>query len=273
MRIPAILFACVLALAATALPAQEPAVRADLLLAAASVEPGSTITAGVRLRMAPGWHVSWRNPGDSGLAVRVDWELPTGFTAGPLRWPTPRRFAADGSATFGYAEEVVLLANIVVAADAAVDGPVRIAARCAWLACAEACVPGKADLERLLPAGNGDPGPEQALLRAAETQLPAALPPDDLRVETATLVPATPARLELRLAGTRAGAIVDAIPEAIPGCVVDHGAIRVESGRVVLPIAAPAPGATPAFVLILVAGRGPDARGFAVTVPGAIRTP
>ena len=39
---------------------------ASLLLAADSVAPGGTVLAGVRLKMEPGWHTYWKNPGSAG---------------------------------------------------------------------------------------------------------------------------------------------------------------------------------------------------------------
>ena len=43
------------------------------------------------MRPAPGWHGYWLNPGDAGLPMDVKWQLPTGFSAGPLRYPVPTR--------------------------------------------------------------------------------------------------------------------------------------------------------------------------------------
>ena len=40
---------------------------------------------------APGWHGYWLNPGDAGLPMDVQWQLPEGFAVGPLRYPVPAR--------------------------------------------------------------------------------------------------------------------------------------------------------------------------------------
>ena len=32
------------------------------------------------MRTRPGWHGYWRNPGDAGLPMEVDWDLPPGFS-------------------------------------------------------------------------------------------------------------------------------------------------------------------------------------------------
>jgi DsbC/DsbD-like thiol-disulfide interchange protein len=58
----------------TARPAL-PGLKTDARLVAdvASVEPGTTFTTGIVLTMAPGWHIYWKNPGESGLATSITW--------------------------------------------------------------------------------------------------------------------------------------------------------------------------------------------------------
>ena len=76
--------AAVLALAAFLAPAAAaPIVKTDHVEAAlvserVSAEPGKPLTVGLRLRMIPHWHTYWKNPGDSGLPTRIQWELPPG---------------------------------------------------------------------------------------------------------------------------------------------------------------------------------------------------
>jgi len=91
-------------LALQALGAIEPAVEARLLSAAATMPSGATTTVAVELEIPEPWHVYWRNPGQAGLATRVEWDLPAGVTASALRWPRPpQRFDQGGIVGFGYA--------------------------------------------------------------------------------------------------------------------------------------------------------------------------
>src|SRR4051812_7106861 len=55
--------------------------QASLVIPAETVRPGETIIAGVQLRMPPGWHTYWRNPGAAGGATKIQWTLPQGVTA------------------------------------------------------------------------------------------------------------------------------------------------------------------------------------------------
>ena len=66
-------------------------VRAELLAHAPDgADPGKTVWLGLQLTHQPDWHTYWKNPGDSGLPIAVQWTLPTGITAGDIAWPVPK---------------------------------------------------------------------------------------------------------------------------------------------------------------------------------------
>lgn len=115
-------------------------VTATLMSERPAVAPGESIWVGLKLEMAEGWHTYWRNPGDSGLATMIDWQLPVGLAAGPIQWPTPERQPYGDLMNFGYSDEVTLLARLSVPADAP-TGNAMLMARATWLVCAEICIP------------------------------------------------------------------------------------------------------------------------------------
>ena len=90
-------------------PAPADLVKADLISEAASIAPGETLWVDLHLVVKPGWHVYWRNPGDSGLPTAIDWKLPSGFGAGHIRWPVPEHFAVGGIGNYGYSGSADLL--------------------------------------------------------------------------------------------------------------------------------------------------------------------
>ena len=143
-------------------------VTATLLASHGSVAPGQALWLGLRLDMAPGWHVYWENPGDSGLPTTVELAAP-GLRIGPVRWPVPALLpAAGGIMNLGYEGEVTLLLPAWVETQAA--GGLAIRGEARWLACrADQCIPGRADLALDLPAGPAEP---TAALDAALTALP-----------------------------------------------------------------------------------------------------
>ncbi|MEY4386646.1 MAG: hypothetical protein RLY20_1929 [Verrucomicrobiota bacterium] len=117
--------------------------QAELLLSVESAKPGDTITAAVRLRSAPKWHIYWKNPGDSGMATAIKWQLPAGVTAGEILWPAPERLEAEGLTTFIFENETTLL--IPLKLDAGLEsGPLELKAKVSWLECFETCLPGDA---------------------------------------------------------------------------------------------------------------------------------
>jgi thiol:disulfide interchange protein len=202
MRINALLGAIVGLLLASSPPAAAPPAAGDLVkptlyAESASVAPAGTLWLDLNLAIAPGWHVYWKNPGDSGLPTTIDWTLPDGFSAGDIHWPVPERFVLGPVANYGYAGSANLLVPITTPAALDPAGAVHLAAEVKYLACSEICIPGEAKLALDLPAGSGAPDPLQATrFAAARGELPIAAPfaaqfandPRDLRL----IVPAAP---------------------------------------------------------------------------------
>jgi thiol:disulfide interchange protein DsbD len=166
------------AMTARASPPPDELVRAELLAEPQAIAPGEPFWVGVRLRLKPGWHVYWRNPGDSGEAPTITWHLPPGFSASSIAWPTPVRIPIAHLVNFGYERETMLLARIAPAAELA--DAVDIAADVTWLVCERECIPGEASLSLSLPVARGGTLPvdrAQALVfAAARSDLPAPSP-------------------------------------------------------------------------------------------------
>ncbi|NCZ97019.1 thiol:disulfide interchange protein, partial [bacterium] len=62
---------------------QDAQLKVDLISEPKPILPGQPFTVGLRFQPKPGWHIYWKNPGDSGMAPSVKWRLPQGYTAGP----------------------------------------------------------------------------------------------------------------------------------------------------------------------------------------------
>ena len=149
--------------------------QAQLVLAAESARPGDTVMAGIRLRMGTGWHIYWRNPGGSGIATSVDWELPPGVTPGSIRWPAPRKVPEDDLTTYVYEGEVMLLVPIKLTADLH-PGTLELKAKVSWLECQTGCIPGDAAVQATLTIGpETRPSQDDAAIQAALKKLPQAI--------------------------------------------------------------------------------------------------
>jgi len=130
----------------------DPRVEAALLVDATQVKPGDAFRVGVRFRMDPGWHIYWKNPGDSGLETEVSWDTP-GSTVGPLQWPFPHTFRTpDGFiVTHGYDGEVLLFAQ--ARATESATGTLQLSAAVEALVCEVHCIPAELMLTRSVPLG------------------------------------------------------------------------------------------------------------------------
>ncbi len=136
--------------------AQPAHVTAQLVADRSELAPGQPFYLGVVLHMDPGWHVYWINPGDSGVATRVKWHLPAGFTAGPLMFPTPQRILLPGNIlNYAYEDSVMLASQITPPKTLPANFSGTFSADVSWLVCSNVCVLGKAKLSLAWPV-SGD---------------------------------------------------------------------------------------------------------------------
>ncbi|MGB5324309.1 MAG: thioredoxin family protein [Pseudomonadales bacterium] len=136
-----------------------PHIRVSLLSEHAYLLPGRQQQFALRLEPEQGWHTYWINPGDSGKATALSWQLPRGIRAGALQWPVPERIPFGGGSSFGYHGDTWLLADLAMPSRAVLQeiavqdpgGTVSIAAQASWLVCREVCLQGNAMLRLALP--------------------------------------------------------------------------------------------------------------------------
>jgi thiol:disulfide interchange protein DsbD len=153
-------------------------VQAALISEQAAVAPGSTVLVGLHMKIHPGWHTYWRNPGDSGVATTIDWTLPEGYSAGGIQWPLPERQPVGPLMNYGYSGEVVLPVAITVPASATPGRTARLDAFASWLVCEKICIPEEDRLAIELPiATTGSPNAATAdLFRQAREAQPKPAP-------------------------------------------------------------------------------------------------
>ncbi len=109
------------------------------------INSSDEITLAVEIKLAPHWHVYWKNPGDSGLAVKIDWKTPEDFELSEISWPTPKKISYDILSNYGYYEEAILLQTLKVPNDLPA-GKVTLTANVAMLVCNEICIPESAEI-------------------------------------------------------------------------------------------------------------------------------
>lgn len=121
-----------------------------------AVAPGETITLGLRQVIAPGWHVYWRNPGDAGLPLEMEWTLPEGVTVGDFQWPTPKTYTTVAGdlrlVNFVYEQEVILPFEAQAPPSARPGDILTLSATAYYLVCDDkTCVPEEAEVSLQLP--------------------------------------------------------------------------------------------------------------------------
>jgi len=126
-------------------------VKVALATGAKTVSAGQKINVMVLMEIQPGWHIYYKDPGDTGLPTQVLWELPEGFTAEPLQWQPYQRFVESGIKTKGYENKTAISAAIIAPAQLRPGQSARIKATVKWLACKHSCVPGSAVVMLSLP--------------------------------------------------------------------------------------------------------------------------
>lgn len=154
-------------------------VQASLIAEQIGVSAGQPFTVGLFLTIAPDWHVYWKNPGDSGLPTLMDWDLPSGFKAEPMQWPTPERIVTQGLTSYGYSNQILLPVRITPPSYLRLGTTVTLHATVHWLACKVECVPGTARLGlslSVVPSVRVGKGPQAALFGAAQARMPAIDP-------------------------------------------------------------------------------------------------
>lgn len=142
---------------ADANPVQTDHVRVRLISEVEQVQPGTPFWTALRFQIQAGWHIYWKNPGDSGLRTTIDWRLSEGVTADEITWPTPERLSAGPLLNFGYQGEVYLPVQLTPAATLSSAEPIQLQANADWLVCQIDCIPESAVLDLTLPVQAGAP--------------------------------------------------------------------------------------------------------------------
>ncbi len=177
--------ALVLPMLAQAVPSavvRTPQVRAELVAHAPDgIQPGQTLWLGLKIEHQPHWHTYWKNPGDSGLPTTLEWQLPGGWTAGDIEWPTPKKLPIGPLLNFGFEGTLLLPVAIKVPSDFSGD-QADIKLHAEWLVCKDVCIPESGDFVLSLPANAATAG-HAALFAAAREAQPRAAPAATGRAE------------------------------------------------------------------------------------------
>lgn len=134
---------------------------------------GQTLNFAITQNHKDGWHTYWKNPGDSGETIHIEWTMPNGFKANEVIYPAPERQPTGPLVNFGFSGQTTLLTSIEVPKDINETENVQISAKLSWLACADICVPEIKEFTFNLPVTTGEATPTNpALFETARKSIP-----------------------------------------------------------------------------------------------------
>ncbi len=105
-------------------------------------------TIGFYFEVDPGWHVYWRNAGDSGAAPRFDFAGASG-EIGDILWPFPVRLPIEHLTNLGYEGDVAYLFSATPDASR-----MEIVVSLEWLVCKVDCIPGYGNMTLSRPVAD-----------------------------------------------------------------------------------------------------------------------
>ena len=140
-----------------------------------SISPGSTFTVALELSHPQGWHSYYVNSGGVEQAPKITWNLPEGFSHGPIQWPTPSVKDGFFGKSFVYEGTPVFLTEISAPSTLTIgEESVTITADTVWQICKEACISEQKSFTLVLPVSQKtEPDPAHAeLFSRARASLP-----------------------------------------------------------------------------------------------------
>ena len=102
-----------------------------------------TFWVGFHLKHPPGYHSYWKHPGVVGVATKITWQLPAGYTAGEIVWPAPQKVMMSIHPAQGYRGETLLMVPIT-APENLTTASVTLGAKLDWMCCRQSCHPAHA---------------------------------------------------------------------------------------------------------------------------------
>ena len=121
--------------------------------ARASIEAVSTSSTRaqllVTLALDPGWHISWRNPGETGLPTRLSWSLPAGVRLLNETWPVPVIAHTSVGATHTLEGDVPWLVEFAL--DSLTNAERLVSLTVRYGVCRDVCIPEQQTVQGVLP--------------------------------------------------------------------------------------------------------------------------
>ena len=123
----------------------------------------------LEFRLAPGWKIYWRTPGEAGLPPTIDLLADGDAVISQIKWPVPKRFNAFGFDNFGYDSAVILPLQV---SGHRRGSSVQLRGQIEALVCADICVPLGGSVALTMPAGPASPTVDSRAIAQATALVP-----------------------------------------------------------------------------------------------------
>ena len=145
--------------------------KIELLVETNEIVANEDFVIGIKFEIEPGWHIYWKNPGDSGLPAEIKWKNTETIGFKKFLWPSPQKTPEEPLMTYGYYNEVVLPAIFSVDSDYIKIGPSIF--EIDFLICEKICIPEKAVIDFDLSSySDGDIQASREILSSWYNELP-----------------------------------------------------------------------------------------------------
>lgn len=148
------------------------------------------LDAALEVKLAKGWKIYWRSPGDAGLPPELDFTASPAVTDHQMLFPAPERFNLFGLDTFGYGQHVIFPLVIDVDPDiAAGHQKLILVADFNGLVCADICIPIEETLTMAAASGRGySPSDHAFAIAQARSQVPSQTTGNGYHIKTASII-------------------------------------------------------------------------------------
>ncbi|RYZ11248.1 MAG: cytochrome C biogenesis protein, partial [Alphaproteobacteria bacterium] len=191
--------------------AESPHAKVTVVFERSAATPDDSFLGALKLDLAEGWHVYWRNPGDSGLPPGATWTETPGISFGEFRYPVPHAIPLATLMNYGYEDQVVLPFPVKISPDAKPGSEIPISGKIEYLICADVCIPEEVNLSTTLKIA-ASPEPDMT----GSTIIAETLP----HIPVAMTGKATVER-------TEKGFRISAVDSGVAGAVADAKEIRL----------------------------------------------
>ena len=112
--------------------------------------PKDSLGLGIYFKLQPGWHVYWKNPGDTGKPTLIEMSS-AHLEFSDALYPVPQVIDSKLFKSLGYSDRLLVQVDAHARGDLKLLGQIQVSAKVEWALCRDSCIPGQATLDQVIP--------------------------------------------------------------------------------------------------------------------------